>query len=130
MKKHHITPSHIHYYNPRLKQKATDLRKSMTKAEAYLWKYALKAGGIDGYKFKRQRPVSFYIADFICIQLNLIIEVDGITHQDEKVCNYDQKRDAHLRELGFDILRFSDQEVLENLNGVKTFIMNWISENK
>ena len=130
MKKHIITPSHIHFYNPRLKEKACDLRKSMTKAEACLWKYALRAGEIGGYKFKRQRPVSFYIADFICIELNLIIEVDGITHQDENVFKRDQSRDRHLRKIGFDILRFSDNEVLENLDGVKTVILNWILENR
>lgn len=57
----------------------------MTKAEACLWKYVLSSGKLKGYKFKRQRPVLQYIADFMCPDLMLIIEVDGITHLDEEV---------------------------------------------
>jgi very-short-patch-repair endonuclease len=129
MKKQNVSSPHIHFYNPQLKQKASYLRKSMTKAEACLWKYALRAGGICGYKFKRQRPVSFYIADFMCIELKLIIEVDGLTHQNETVFNKDQIREKHLRVLGFEILRFSDKAILENIDGVKTILINWIISN-
>jgi very-short-patch-repair endonuclease len=56
----------------------------MTKAETCPWKFALRANQLKGYPFRRQRPVLNYIADFMCKDLMLIIEVDGITHQDEK----------------------------------------------
>src|SRR5436190_20548071 len=67
-------------YNKNLQPYANRLRKEMTKAEACLWKYILKAKQLRGYQFRRQRPVLNYIADFICIELMLIIEIDGLTH--------------------------------------------------
>ena len=74
-----------HLYNTRLQPFANKLRKDMTKAEACLWKYALRARQMKGYQFRRQRPVINFIADFMCKELMLVIEVDGITHHDEKV---------------------------------------------
>ena len=67
-------------YNSRLQPFANDLRHRMTKAEACLWKYALRAGTRMGYSFRRQRPVLNFIADFMCKELMLVIEVDGIYH--------------------------------------------------
>ena len=116
------------FYNPRLKDYSNELRKRMTKAEACLWKYALRAGMMHGYSFKRQRPVLGYIADFMCHDLNLIIEVDGITHLDEIVLKNDRNREEALREFGFEILRFTDEEVLRNISSVKEVILNWIIE--
>ena len=84
----------------------------MTKAEACLWKYVLRARTMKGYQFRRQRPVLNYIADFMSKELRLIIEVDGFTHQFEEVLEKDQKREQALQKAGFRILRFSDQEVL------------------
>jgi very-short-patch-repair endonuclease len=100
----------------------------MTKAEACLWKYSLRAGMMHGYTFKRQRPVLGYIADFMCHDLNLIIEIDGITHQDENVVKNDRNREQILREFGFEILRFTDEDVLNNIASVKEVISNWIVE--
>jgi len=72
--------SNLYGYNKKLKGLAKANRNSMTKAEACLWKYVLKAHQMKGYLFRRQRPVFNYIADFMCKELKLIIEVDGITH--------------------------------------------------
>ncbi|SMO79124.1 endonuclease domain-containing protein [Gracilimonas mengyeensis] len=69
-----------HYYNKKLKPVAKSLRQRMTKAEACLWKYALKNRQHRGYTFNRQRPVLDYVADFMCKELKLIIEVDGSSH--------------------------------------------------
>jgi len=66
-------------YNKKLQPFANKLRKEMTKTEACLWKYALRASQMKGYQFRRQRPVLRYIADFLCKELKLVIEVDGIT---------------------------------------------------
>lgn len=68
----------------------------MTKAEACLWKYALRARQMKGYQFRRQRPVINYIADFMCKDLMLIIEVDGLSHQFEEVIRKDKIRQEAL----------------------------------
>jgi len=74
-----------HFYNKNLQPNANRLRKEMTKAEACLWKYVLHAGKMKGFQFRRQRPVLIYIADFMCKELMLIVEVDGSIHQLEEV---------------------------------------------
>ena len=105
-------------YNKKLQSLAAKLRKSMTKAEACLWKYALKEKQLKGYQFRRQRPVLKYIADFLCKELMLIIEIDGITHDNEEIVVKDRQRENDLKEAGFKIVRFTDEEVLKNLVGV------------
>ncbi len=90
----------------------------MTKAEACLWKYVLRARKMKGYSFRRQRPVINYIADFMCKELKLIIEVDGITHQYEETIKHDKKRQKKLEIEGFMVLRFEDSDVLNDINNV------------
>src|ERR1041385_8885355 len=97
-----------HLYNTRLQPFANKLRKNMTKAEACLWKYVLRARQLKGYQFRRERPVLNYIADFMCKELKLIIEVDGLTHQWEETAEKDSKKDRDLKAAGFTILRFDD----------------------
>lgn len=71
-----------HYgYNKKLRFLARSNRKTATKAEACLWKYALRAGMMKGYTFYRQCPVLQFIADFMCKKLMLIVETDGYSHQ-------------------------------------------------
>ena len=105
-------------YNKNLQPLASALRKNMTKAEASLWKYVLKDKQLKGYQFRRQRPVLQYIADFLCTDLMLIIEIDGITHDNEKIIVRDTQRENDLIKLGFKIIRFTDDEVLTNIDGV------------
>lgn len=71
-------------YNPKLKELAKQLRQNMTFSEVKLWN-ELKNGQLMDYDFDRQRPIGNYIVDFFCKDLQLAIEVDGITHLDEKV---------------------------------------------
>ena len=108
----------FNFYNPQLKPFANKLRKKMTKAEACLWKYALKGRKLSGLQFRRQRPVLNYIADFMCQEFNLIIEVDGWTHHFAEVAENDAKRQSTLESAGFTIIRFSDEEVLSDINRV------------
>jgi len=103
-------------YNKRLQPFASKLRKEMTKAEACLWKYVLRAKQMKGYQFRRQRPVLNYIADFMCKELCLVIEVDGSTH-DFKLAE-DKRRTDYLRQAGVNVLRFTDKEVLTNIQAV------------
>ena len=91
------------------------LRKRPTEAEALLWK-RLRAKQIEGLKFRRQEPIDKYIVDFICLQTRIIVEVDGGQHALEK--DRDAERDRYLRKQGFRILRFWNNEVLQNIDGV------------
>ncbi|MDL2213346.1 endonuclease domain-containing protein [Bacteroides sp. OttesenSCG-928-D19] len=106
-------------YNKKLKENANQLRANMTKAEACLWKYALRAGMMNGYKFRRQRPIGWYIADFLCLELLLVIEVDGVTHLFEETQRKDMKKEAYLIGQGYRVLRFTDEEVLKKMTVVK-----------
>ena len=65
-----------------------------------------------GYEFRRQRPVLDYIADFMCFDLKLVIEVDGITHQWDETTEKDRRKEEALMEAGFTVMRFTDEEVL------------------
>jgi very-short-patch-repair endonuclease len=116
------------YYNPKLKDFAHDLRNRMTKAEVCLWKYALRAKQMSGYTFNRQRPVLHYIADFMCKDLKLIIEVDGITHTWPTVIEKDIKRQRELEQAGFTVLRFRDEEVLNQMQSVRRVISDTIAK--
>ena len=118
----------LYAYNKKLQPFANKLRKSMTKAEACLWKYALRAKGMKDYQFRRERPVLNYIADFMCMDLKLVIEVDGITHDWEETVIKDNKKDADLKAAGFTVLRFTDNEVLTQMNRVIEKIEDAITE--
>jgi very-short-patch-repair endonuclease len=120
--------SNNYHYNKNLQPYANRLRKNMTKAEASLWKYALRAGQLKGYKFRRQRPVLHYIADFMCPDLMLIIEVDGITHLDEEVARNDEIRQKKLERVGFTVLRFNDNEVLNDMRNVERVLEAYVEK--
>jgi very-short-patch-repair endonuclease len=115
-------------YNKKLQPFANRLRKEMTKAEACLWKYVLRARQMKGYQFRRQRPVLNYIADFMCKELKLVIEVDGSTHQWEETAAKDLKKEKYLIEAGFKVLRFTDEEVLRHIEGVREGIAVFVQE--
>jgi len=101
----------------------------MTKAEACLWKYALRASGL-GVPFRRERPIGRFIADFVCLPLKLVIEVDGVTHLHEETQVKDAQKDKELKEMGFEVLRFDDNVILNNINFVIGIIQNKIEELK
>ncbi len=105
------------YYNKNLKQFARDLRNnSVSKAEKRIWK-ALLSKEQTGVRFLRQRSIDHFIVDFFAPNLGLIIEIDGSSHYSKP--EYDFFRQEKLKELGFDILRFSEGEVLNQLDEVK-----------
>ena len=120
--------SNYYAYNSRLQKYANALRHRMTKAEACLWKYALKNKQMKGYQFRRQRPVLNYIADFMCMELMLIIEVDGITHWQEETVVKDRIKEKALTDAGFTVIRFDDEEVLKEIENVKLEIEGIIGE--
>ncbi len=92
---------------------AKGMRKDHTKAENKLWQN-LRNNKL-GVKFRRQHPIDSYIVDFISLQDNLIVEVDGGYHQNEEQKAYDEERTKGLNEIGFRVIRFSNEEVLQNV---------------
>lgn len=100
----------------------------MTKAEACLWKYVLRASKLRGYPFRRQRPISRYIADFACLDLKLVIEVDGYTHTLPETLEKDKRKTSDLKELGFEVLRFTDAEVLFDISNVIRRLEEYVDE--
>jgi len=123
------SPSNNYHYNKNLNTIAKINKRSMTKSAACMWKYVLGQKQMLGYQFRRERPILNYIADFVCLELLLIVEVDGITHESEESINKDKKRDATLSEIGFTVLRFSSWEVLKNIDEVSIILVGWIGEN-
>ncbi|HEY5123144.1 MAG TPA: endonuclease domain-containing protein [Ignavibacteria bacterium] len=113
-------------YNKKLKPIARKLRKNSTKSEVNLWLKLLKARKLKGYQFLRQRPIDKYIVDIFCKELKLIIELDGMTHINNE--SYDNERENYLKNLGYNFIRFSDNDVMNNLNGVAMYLENWIEE--
>lgn len=103
--------------NKRLIPLAKNLRKRATDAERLLWRY-LRAKQMEGIKFRRQEPVGDYIVDFICFDRRIIVEIDGGQHARDENINKDKERDEWLRNQGFKVLRFWNNDVLNNINGV------------
>lgn len=112
-------------YNPKLKELARKLRKNMTFSEVKLWN-ELKNGQLMGYDFDRQRPIGNYIVDFFCKDLQLAIEVDGITHHDEKVMLKDEIRQDELEAIGVSFLRFDALPIVNKVEAVVRVIKEWI----
>ena len=121
-------PSNNYGYNKHLQPNASKLRKEMTKAEACLWKYALRAGQMKGYTFRTQRPALRFIADFMCKELMLVIEVDGSSHLYDEVIEKDVVKQEALEKAGFTVMRFTDDEVLRHINQVRQRIADWIED--
>ena len=112
--------------NPALRQRARELRKEQTPAESHLWS-ALRGRVLGGYKFRRQHPIGTLIVDFYCQEVRLVIEVDGPVHNRQK--EYDAIRTTWLEEHGYCVIRFTNEEVLNNLEQVLERILTVIQEN-
>jgi very-short-patch-repair endonuclease len=98
-----------------LTPRARELRSNMTDAERFLWQH-IRYQQLDGLRFRRQMPLGTYIVDFICLEKRLIIELDGSQHLQQR--DYDENRDEWLVEQGFRVLRFWNNEVFTNTEGV------------
>jgi len=98
-----------------IRQKAKQLRVNSTDAEYRLWRQ-IRNRQLDGWKFRRQFPVDHYIADFVCAELKLVIEIDGGQHAEARF--YDEQRTEYLQSKGYQVVRFWNNEVLGNTDGV------------
>ena len=96
------------------KQNARRLRQSMTDAERRLW-FAMRDRRLAGYKFRRQHPIGDYIVDFACTKYHLVVEADGGQHADNE---NDERRTAKIEALGWRVIRFWNNDILANTEGV------------
>ena len=103
-------------YNKNLTALARENRNNPTKAESRIWQEVLRMRQIAEYKFLRQKPVGDYIVDFYCSGLQLVIEIDGDSHAE--TAEYDAERTLFLNSLGLRVIRFSNDDVLRNIEGV------------
>jgi len=97
---------------------AKNLRKNATDTEKYLWKY-LKGNQLEGFKFCRQQPIGKYIVDFVNLERKIIIELDGGQHLNNEK---DKVRDEWLKEQGYSVLRFWDNDIFNNVEGILEII--------
>jgi very-short-patch-repair endonuclease len=100
-----------------LTTRARSLRSSATIAERQLWK-VLRRHQLGGFQFRRQQPIGPYVVDFFCASAKLVIEIDGGQHADPSAEMRDQRRTRWLRSHGYRVLRFWNNEVLQNMEGV------------
>lgn len=114
-------------YDSKLKELARRLRNHSTKAEIKLWGY-LKNRQMKGYDFHRQKPIEDFIVDFFCNKLKVVIELDGYTHTFENTFEKDKLKEEKLRQLGISVLRFQDNEVMNNIDNVLRAIQYFIEE--
>ena len=101
-----------------LKPYVKENRHNLTMPEKIVWTFLKKASL--GVKFRRQQAIAFFIVDFVCLDLNLVIEIDGDSHLDQ--VEYDLERTKVLNELGFKVIRFTNDEVFGNGNMVENKI--------
>ncbi len=104
-------------------QKAEELRIRMTKAETVLWE-SLRNKRLNGLKFRRQHPISRFIVDFYCHKYKLVVELDGSIHNLPEVAENDKNREKELRDLGLYILRFTNDQVINDL----AFVLQTITQ--
>ena len=100
-----------------LHRRTNEMRRNLTEPEKRLWRH-LSNSQLDGHKFRRQSVIGWYIADFLCPQKTLIVEVDGDTHDEGK----DRLRDDVLAGYGFHVVRVTNLDVMTNMEGVIAFI--------
>jgi very-short-patch-repair endonuclease len=100
---------------------AKELRKNMTEAEHKLWFHLRQ--GVGGLKFRRQHVLKNYIADFYCHKIKLVIEADGSIHKKADVKEYDEIREQNLKDWGYEVIRFTNDEILfDELNVLKRIV--------
>ena len=109
--------------DPKLFHFARLNRQAQTEGEKVLWNW-LRNRKLNGFKFRRQHPIAYFIADFFCLECNLVVEVDGDYHNEIEQRQYDEGRTYELSELNIKVIRFTNEEVIENIDFVLKEISN------
>ena len=115
------------YYNPHNLKNAKKMRSNMTPAETKMWRI-LRGKRFQDLKFKRQVLIGNYIVDFLCEDKKIIIEIDGGQHNEELNIQSDNNRTHYLENNGYKVLRFWNDEVMKNINGVMEVIFREVKE--
>lgn len=111
----HKPPTH-----PTILQRAREMRRRPTEPERRLWQ-RLRGKQLDGYKFRRQHPIDRFIVDFYCHAALIAVEIDGESHANQQ--EYDRERTAWLESAGLRVIRFTNNEVMHNMEGVLVTII-------
>jgi very-short-patch-repair endonuclease len=115
------------HYHPQLKQLSRNLRNQSTLSEVLMWDES-KGKKIRDYQFMPQKPVGQFFADFYCSKLNLVIEIDGESHETQHQQLKDHLKDEYLNSLGISVLRYDDHDVKTDLSGVMEHLIGWIEK--
>jgi len=99
------------------------LRNNMTKQERIMW-ILLRKRRFHNYRFLRQYPIGRYIVDFVCLEKKIVIEIDGLQHNEEEQVKYDDKRTKYLESKGYKVLRYWNSDIDKNLQGVYDSLTN------
>jgi very-short-patch-repair endonuclease len=110
----------------RFVKRARAHRSSQTSAEAKLW-YRLRGRRLSRWKFRRQHPIDKYIVDFATLAGKLVVEIDGVTHSEPEQVTHDEMRTRDLENCGFHVIRFSNVDVYDNIEGVLETIESTLS---
>jgi very-short-patch-repair endonuclease len=105
-----------HRINPIILSRAREMRQPQTPAEATLWQN-LRSRNLK-YKFRRQHPIGRFIIDFYCAEAKVLIEIDGDSHLRKEQIEYDEARTEYLEELGYSVIRFTNDDVRYNIHAV------------
>jgi len=116
-----------HSFNapPEIVKRAKQLRKTMTPAEKKLWKH-LRNRQLHNLKFRRQHPIQYYIADFYCHEVRLVIELDGGIHKRKDVKEHDENRQAEIERFDLQVLRINNEQVMEDVDSVLNEIRKFL----
>ena len=103
--------------NPKTMHRAGELRRELTPAERKLWAY-LRGNRLNGVNFRRQHAIGNYIVDFVSIKKKLLIELDGSQHLEQARFAYDKERSQYFEALGYKVIRFWNNQVMNDIEGV------------
>ncbi len=117
------TPKYLPY-NKALTELARKNRRNPSRAESRIWNSVLRMRQFSQHKFLRQKPIAGYIVDFYCAELCLVIEIDGDSHAE--TIEYDAERTKVLNALGLNVIRYTNHDVLENIEAVSEDLMRQI----
>ena len=118
---------------PAIFKLAKELRKAETDAEIILWS-KLNRNQILGLQLRRQHPINIFIADFYCVRIKLLIEVDGSIHEITEYQEHDQSRSEILNDFGITVIRFTNEQIIEEIDSIieqiKTVAQKLLDQNK
>ncbi len=115
-------------YDEKLKEKARQLQNYPTPAEKKFWDVLRTMPFYSQYSFNRQKPLGGFIVDFYCHSLRLVIEIDGDTHGTDQAQSYDQRRTRWLEGKGLEVMRFSNDDVLNRIDGAMKILEKMIEK--